>query len=487
MAELRPTDLALLLELAGRVARLERSDRRQTWDTRDTAGTLRTRTGLQADGDFDFRLYDAAGVEIPLGGGGGGGPALSGAIPLMLTPTGAAGTSPDASRADHQHPTTGLVADTDARLTNARTPTAHAASHAAAGSDPLTLSEGQVTGLVGDLTARPLDTAVVHNTGAETVAGQKTLSSPLLLPDGALATPAASFSADPDTGLRRSAANEMRLVTGGADRVTFDANGDVILAGARKFVGPNYASAGDLAMAVRLATDAVASNRFELYPGSVWFGAGGSPGPGGTDLGLERAADGTLNVYTGAVLKATIGSGAAGVSRIDGKVIGYDALASRVAATAAIANTETVVLSASLAAGLMAAGTTFRFRASGVASATGAVAGSTFRVRIGPTTLTGTIPASLTGTSAIGTNIPFAIECLVTVRTAGAAGTIIGVIVYNANAPTGNLNATIAVGQVTTAVAVNTTVVNLVELTYISGAAGTTSTFHNAVLELVKA
>lgn len=48
----------------------------------------------------------------------------------------------------------GIVASTDARLTNARTPTAHAASHAAAGGDPVTLAESQITGLVSDLAAK---------------------------------------------------------------------------------------------------------------------------------------------------------------------------------------------------------------------------------------------------------------------------------------------------------------------------------------------
>lgn len=42
----------------------------------------------------------------------------------------------------------------DARLTDTRTPTAHAASHASAGSDTLTLAESQVTNLTSDLAAK---------------------------------------------------------------------------------------------------------------------------------------------------------------------------------------------------------------------------------------------------------------------------------------------------------------------------------------------
>lgn len=48
----------------------------------------------------------------------------------------------------------GIVASSDARLSDARTPTAHAASHAAAGGDPLTLAQSQITGLATALTGK---------------------------------------------------------------------------------------------------------------------------------------------------------------------------------------------------------------------------------------------------------------------------------------------------------------------------------------------
>ena len=50
--------------------------------------------------------------------------------------------------------TTEAVLGSDTRLSDARTPTAHAASHAAAGSDALTLSQSQVTNLTTDLAAK---------------------------------------------------------------------------------------------------------------------------------------------------------------------------------------------------------------------------------------------------------------------------------------------------------------------------------------------
>jgi hypothetical protein len=48
------------------------------------------------------------------------------------------------------------VITTDTRLSNARTPTAHAASHTTSGGDTLTLAKSQITDLVSDLAARPV-------------------------------------------------------------------------------------------------------------------------------------------------------------------------------------------------------------------------------------------------------------------------------------------------------------------------------------------
>ena len=47
-----------------------------------------------------------------------------------------------------------VVLGSDTRLTDSRTPTAHASTHASAGSDPLTLSQSQITNLTSDLAAK---------------------------------------------------------------------------------------------------------------------------------------------------------------------------------------------------------------------------------------------------------------------------------------------------------------------------------------------
>lgn len=164
---------------------------------------------------------------------------------------------------------------------------------------------------------------------------------------------------------------------------------------------------------------------------------------------------------------------------------GMPADPSPITAAVAIANTETVVTSQSIASGLTA-GSSFTVRAYGrlTSGATGGT--SIFRFRIGTTTLTGNIAATLSITNANNvTNAPFLMEMLVTIRTSGGAGTAIGNISVNGGI-TGAFTATADISAISATVAVNTTVTNLVEFTYISGNAGTTATFENVALERTK-
>lgn len=50
--------------------------------------------------------------------------------------------------------TANIVLTNDARLSDSRTPTSHASSHSSAGSDPITISQSQVTNLTTDLSAK---------------------------------------------------------------------------------------------------------------------------------------------------------------------------------------------------------------------------------------------------------------------------------------------------------------------------------------------
>jgi hypothetical protein len=147
---------------------------------------------------------------------------------------------------------------------------------------------------------------------------------------------------------------------------------------------------------------------------------------------------------------------------------------SSIVAAAAITTAETVVVAYVAAANEFAAGTTFLIKA--YCSQTGSNAATpTVRIRIGPVTLTGNIAASLTG--ALGTTtVPSMFEGLVTIRTTGVGGTVIGGLSQFKNA----LGATVAAP--TAAVAVDTTVVNRVELTLASGNGSNTYTFQEATI-----
>jgi hypothetical protein len=74
----------------------------------------------------------------------------------VMDSTATIGTSTRYARADHVHPSdTTKVDTTDSRLSDARTPTAHASTHGAAGSDPVTVASSQVTGLLATMAQDP--------------------------------------------------------------------------------------------------------------------------------------------------------------------------------------------------------------------------------------------------------------------------------------------------------------------------------------------
>ena len=73
------------------------------------------------------------------------------------------------------------VITSDSRLSDARTPTAHASSHASAGSDPVTLAQSQVTNLTTDLAAKAALTASQTFTGTQTAISASTTTTALVV------------------------------------------------------------------------------------------------------------------------------------------------------------------------------------------------------------------------------------------------------------------------------------------------------------------
>lgn len=163
-------------------------------------------------------------------------------------------------------------------------------------------------------------------------------------------------------------------------------------------------------------------------------------------------------------------------------------LASLSAATAAISNTEVVILNATIPANYINIGTTYRITASGVGTTSTSPGNSTFRIRFGPTTLTGNIPTSLVvAATASRTAMPWRFDALVSVRTITASGTVIGECAVWSSPSTSDLFPLSSVSTTVATVVVDTTVQNLLELTYVSGASTSSIVAHVAAIEVAKA
>ena len=103
----------------------------------------------------------------------------------------------------------------DSRLSDARTPSLHAASHASGGSDPITIAESQVTGLVADLAAKaPLASPTFTGTPAAPTAAVDTNTTQLattafVLAQAAAATPLVDGTAAVGTSTRYARADHV--------------------------------------------------------------------------------------------------------------------------------------------------------------------------------------------------------------------------------------------------------------------------------------
>lgn len=163
-------------------------------------------------------------------------------------------------------------------------------------------------------------------------------------------------------------------------------------------------------------------------------------------------------------------------------------VASIIAQSSAIVNAEALIVAAVIPATLMQAGTTFRITASGTLTSSTGPGNVVFDIRIGTTTLTGNIAATVTCAAVASvTTQPWWLEALVTVRVAGGSGTAVGQIKVNSTSvTTGAFNLLNNIGTLATPVTVDTTATKRVELTAVTGAATASILVENASIEIVK-
>jgi len=213
------------------------------------------------------------------------------------------------------------------------------------------------------------------------------------------------------------------------------------------------------------ATSASTNNALVIRDGSGGFSASGTVSlPSTTSIGNVSSTEiGYLDNVTSAIQ-----------TQLDSK---ERLVAKLTAATAAISTTQTVIVSFTAPANSIVVGDTFRFTAySTKTGATGSA--SPLCIRIGPTTLTGAIVATVTvNTTTTGV---YRYEAIVTCRTIGASGTVGGAanMLYSSG---------IAVQTITAPVTVNTTISNLVEATFQTGSSSTSTIFEYAILEKLPA
>lgn len=152
--------------------------------------------------------------------------------------------------------------------------------------------------------------------------------------------------------------------------------------------------------------------------------------------------------------------------------------------TGSITTTQTQVVALTIAANTLAVGRTYRLTAS--ATVTSTVANTvTLRARIGTTTLTGNVITVITpAATTTASNNGFTFVAMVTCRSTGASGSIIGES-YFVGGNSQPFGASVGHDNTTATVSVDTTVQNILEVTMVTAAGTTTLNGRVAFIELV--
>lgn len=203
---------------------------------------------------------------------------------------------------------------------------------------------------------------------------------------------------------------------------------------------------------------------------------------------LTNTASQPVTVQTETVTGALTVTGAATLSGGIASTGGVTGLqTSTVAASAALNNVETVLLTFPLVAGTtLKVGTKIRITLEGTSTSTAANT-TTFTIRAGTAGTTADASVAAFATAAAGTTgtaIPFKVVIDFVVRTLGASGTGAGSMTLVANAATAIGGAVTNVVPGTTATLATTTATFL-DITHVTAATTTTNTFQDVSIEVL--
>lgn len=155
-------------------------------------------------------------------------------------------------------------------------------------------------------------------------------------------------------------------------------------------------------------------------------------------------------------------------------------------ASTGIINSETQVKGITIPANTLVVGSVYKIEGYATVSASAANA-MTIRIRLGPTSLSGTVLVDLVPNStSTASNDAFHVEALVTVQSVGATGAVTAGMKLTAG-PTEPFANVIRIDQLTSGVTIDTTVANILELTAETAAGTTDINFRQAVISCLMA
>lgn len=323
-----------------------------------TTGTRRTVRMIEGAGVTLTIADDAANerVDVTIAAAGGGTPAVSVVTETAYGQASAVGAGTNYARQDHTHGTPSLgttgataAAGNDARLSDARTPTAHATTHQPGGTDALAVDAAAATGSL-----RTLGTGA-----AQAAAGTDSRLSDSRAPSGAASGQLGGTYPSPDVrGLRETAGPTLLTVGAVADgqvlkrvgvtvvgaavtptlgavygggestTATFDLDGTNNFSGFYSRVGLVYTQVRDVKCATYIvrAGVTVLTSQFWIYAETSFVNEGtirnnGNAGNGNTN-GPAVTAAGTLSMLGSAGAGGRVSTGAGGGGGLGGNLVG---------------------------------------------------------------------------------------------------------------------------------------------------------------------